>query len=121
MTDAKGNTWALTPRAQVKGADWHFNASRTNPPMLTGISLKLATGQPVECVYTDHKNTVAGLLASAFGLSATVGSKKINVNVSWGLDDARWDTGRTVKFSAPGSSYKRISIESLIKSFKLNQ
>lgn len=120
LSESKDRTWTLTPRAQVKGADWHFNASRTNPPMLTGISLKLATGEPVECVYSDQNNTLAGLIASSLGLSTTFGSKKINVNVSWGLNDAKWNTGRSIKFSAPGSSYKRISLDSLIKSFKIN-
>lgn len=120
LAGSKGQTWTLTPLSQSKGAGWHFSASRTNPPMLTGISLRLADGKPAECVYADPRDTAAGLLASMLVLSATAGSKEVKVNISWGLEDARWDTGRTVKFSPPGSSYKRISLDSLIKSFKVN-
>lgn len=120
LTNATSSTWTLTPLSGIKGADWHFNASRTNPPVLTGISMKLASGMPVECVYLDQKDTVAGLLASSLGISSTIDNKKIEINITWGLDDAKWDSGKPVKFSAPGSSYKRVSTQSLIKSFKLN-
>lgn len=119
LSNSTPTTWTLTPVTRIKGADWHFNASRTTPPVLTGISV-LASRTPIECVYSDPKNTVAGQLASALDISAPVGAKNINVSIQWGLDDAKWDSGRTVKFSAPGNSYKKVTLDSLIKSLKFN-
>lgn len=49
-------------------------------------------------------------------LSGSVKGKPVEATFSWNLNDAKWNADSPRRFSAPGSSYRKTSLEGLMKS-----
>lgn len=108
--------WILTPVRQIKGAELNYIASRTEPPVLNDISLRIPGKGVLDCSYTDFTDTPAGTVAGLMTMLAPIDKTEAKASIEWNLNDAKWNEGRTVNFKAPSSSYKRININLLIKS-----
>ncbi len=108
--------WILTPIRQIKGTELNYIATKTDPPVLNDISLRIPGKGVLDCSYYDFTVTPAGTVAGLMTLLAPIDKTEARASVKWNLNDAKWNEGRTVNFKTPSSSYKRINITSLIKS-----
>lgn len=108
--------WILTPVKQIKGAELNYIATKTAPPVLNDISLRIPGKGVLDCSYADFTVTPAGTVAAMMTLLAPIDKTEARASIEWNLGDAKWNEGRTVNFKAPSPSYKRINISSLIKS-----
>ena len=113
---AADSKWILTPVHQIKGAELHYIASRTDPPALNEISLRVPGKGVLECAYSGLTDTPAGTVASLITMLAPIDKKEVRASVEWNLGDAKWNEARSVNFKAPSSSYKRIDVSTLLKS-----
>lgn len=113
---AADNKWILTPMHQIKGAELHYIATKTDPPALNDISLRIPGKGVLECSYSDLTTTPAGSVAAMLTMLAPVDKKEVRASVEWNLGDAKWNEGRPVNFKSPSSAYKRIDVTSLLKS-----
>lgn len=47
-----------------------------------------------------------------YSLKTTAAGRNIDVTLRWNRDDARWNVERPAAFSAPGSNYKKMTLQS---------
>lgn len=113
---AADNKWILTPVSQIKGAELHYIASRTDPPALNDISLRIPGKGVLECAYSGLTETPAGTVAALITMLAPIDKKEVRASVEWNLGDAKWNEARSVNFKVPSASYKRIDAATLLKS-----
>lgn len=112
--------WILTPEKQIKGTSLNFIATKTEPPLLTDISLRIKGKGVFGCKYSDITVTPAGATAALLTLHAPMGTGDVKASLEWDIQDAKWNEGRTPKFKMPSSSYKRIDTKSLLQSIGNN-
>jgi len=68
--------------------------------------------------------TIPGLSISsadgvtALSISTTAKGMKLSATVTFDIDDARWDVSNPAAFSTPGSDYRKLSAEAVLKSLK---
>lgn len=108
--------WILTPKRQFKGTSMNYIATKTEPPLLTDISLRIKDKGVIDCSYSDITDTPAGLTAAIVTILSIVEKGDVKASVEWNMKDAKWNEGRSPSFKAPSSSYKRIDTRSLLQS-----
>ncbi len=108
--------WILTPVNQIKGAELNYIASKTEPPVLMDISVRIPGKGVLDCGYTDFTDTPAGATAAMLTMLAPMDKTEASASIEWNLKDAKWNEGRKANFKTPSSSYKRIDAQALIKS-----
>lgn len=73
---------------------------------------------PVVVSFSDFVETLFGRLASDISIAVPVKDVDVKANLIWSLDDAKWNTRPTVKFTPPGNKYKRITASGLRSMFR---
>lgn len=112
--------WILTPKRQFKGTSMNYIATKTIPPVLTNLSLRINGKGVIDCSYTDITDTPAGLVAALITILAPMEKRDVKASVEWNMNDAKWNEGRMPKFKVPSGSYKRIDIKTLFQSIGNN-
>lgn len=108
--------WVLTPERQFKGTSLNFIATKTEPPVLTDISLRIQGKGVFDCRYSDITDTPAGVVAAMLTLIAPMDKSDVRASVEWNMQEAKWNEGRKPTFKNPSSSYKKIDLKSLLQS-----
>lgn len=112
--------WILTPKRQFKGTSMNYIATKTTPPVLTNLSLRINGKGVIDCSYTDISDTPAGLVADLIKILAPMEKGDVKASLEWNMNDAKWNEGRMPKFKVPSGSYKRIDIKTLFQSIGNN-
>lgn len=74
--------------------------------------------EPVTVSFNDYVSTDFGSVASDVSISAPVKGMDIDASLTWSVDDAKWNSSPRISFKAPGSGYRRLSIDRVRSIFK---
>lgn len=74
--------------------------------------------EPVTVYFNDYVSTDFGPLASDVSISAPVRGMDISASLTWSAEDAKWNTAPRITFKAPGSGYRRLTVDRIRSFFK---
>lgn len=109
--------WVLTPKKQLQNTDLHYIASKTTPPVLSDIALRIADKGMINLTYTEPTITPAGIISGILTATVPYKQSEIQASIISNLNEAKWNEGRTVSFKIPSATYKKMDVESLLKLF----
>ena len=109
--------WILTPKEQRPNTELHYIASKTDPPVLTDVTLRIADKGMINLAYSEPTISPAGIISGILNAMVPYKQSEVNAFMVLDLDQAKWNEGRTVSFKHPSASYKKIDVESLLKMF----
>lgn len=112
------NRLSITPLSGIKGVTWKYTATATTPPLLNSLAVTLPSMTQLTCQYSQQQETSAGITPAEIDITAPIKDKKASLTLQWKLNDAKWDTNRTVSFTPPGKGYKQMTLQALLESVK---
>lgn len=111
------NLWVLTPKKQRANTELNYIATKTDPPVLSDIALRIANKGMISIAYTEPSSSPAGIISGILTATVPYKQKEIVASIVSNLNEAKWNEGRSVSFKDPSSSYKKMEVESLLKMF----
>ncbi len=109
--------WVLTPKVQRPNTELHYIATKTTPPVLSDIALRIANKGMVSVAYTEPASSPAGIISGVLTATVPYKQKEIVASIVTNLNEAKWNEDRSISFKTPSSSYKKMELESLLKMF----
>lgn len=114
VDDGSGN-WTLTPPS-LRGLDYQFNIA-PNPQHLRSLEVMPKGYNPVTCYYSQPTRTkLGGVLANVVTVKARPRNMDVQVNLTWDINSAKWDSGDIRQWKEP-KDYTRLTRADLMKLF----
>lgn len=104
--------WTILPKNTVGDIEYAFGVTKNDK--LRALTATRGDVTLMQCVYDDDTQSPAGVISQSVGITAMTSSKRLNVNIKWNSDAAKWNVGNLRKWSAP-KGYKRIYADTLLK------
>lgn len=104
--------WAILPKKKFNDVEYAFGV--TMDDRLRALTVTRGDTTPLQCIYDDAVQSPAGIIAQSVGIIVTTSSKRLNANIKWNADAAKWNTGSSREWKAP-KGYKRIYGDALLK------
>lgn len=107
--------WTASPHCDIQGVQYAFLFGN-NSDELAMLMIDFNNKSRATCCYNPATTTVAGNVSNRVDLSTSLKSIPLKASISWDIENAKWNTGATIKWKAP-KGYRRIDANSLLKAF----
>ena len=107
--------WTASPHCDIQGVQYAFLFGN-NSDELAMLMIDFNNKSQATCCYNPATTTVAGNVSNRVDLSTSLKSIPLKASISWDIENAKWNTGATIKWKAP-KGYRRIDANSLLKAF----
>ena len=113
----QSQSWDIVPRKSIPGIDWYFTASSGTVPTIESLTVTPRDRGQIRCEYSETHDSPAGPVAQNANIKAPLGKNDLKADIRFNFRSAKWNDGRSVKFSLP-RGYSKIDIHTLAKSLK---
>ena len=104
-------SWSLIPDKQPKGTEYGFAFSPANTLQLAII--KSNNHQPVTITYSSPVDTKMGPISSLVGITYQTDKNKLDAEINWSPEKAKWDSDVQLRQPSISSKYSRITIDKI--------
>lgn len=107
--------WTAAPHCDIPNVQYSF-VFGNNSDELAMLLIDYNNNSRATCCYNPATTTEIGNMSNRVDLSTSLKNIPLKASISWDIENAKWNTGATIKWKAP-KGYRRIDANSLLKAF----